>query len=80
MTEDRLGKIIRRIPTGVFITPEETNTAIQNYGMWQENKTDANWKIHEEYYKSLAQKYGFVWNETEISPSGEVIHVVREKQ
>lgn len=77
-SEKNLGNIVRRVPTGIFVTPDEVKLSVQLYGAWQDNKTEANWNIHLEYFQRLAAKHNLKWFEHELAPNGEFILVVRD--
>ena len=70
----------RKVPTGIFVNDREREDAIQLYGIYMDVQTDYNKMKLNNHLKKLAEKYGYVWNENEIAPNGEVIHVVEEKE
>lgn len=74
-----LPPIKERKHTDIIVRPEEVNETIQLYGKWQDDKTEENWKKHEEYFKDLCKRYKIEpWDRHEIAPNGEFIRVIRE--
>jgi hypothetical protein len=62
---------MKKIPTEIFVTKEESFAVVQFFGIANTARG-----ILQEYLKLLGAKYGFNWQECEIAPSGEVIQVV----
>ena len=69
----------RRVPSEVFLSQVDTFCAINLFGQKSQYPSKENNDIFIGFLKLLGTKYEYNWEEMEIAPTGELIHLVKEE-